>query len=318
MAKTPAVSIITPTHNRRDVLVRAIESVRAQSFRNYEHIVIDDGSTDGSEEVVSGLTDPRLRFVKLDSWQGANAARSRGISLAKSDLITFLDSDDEFLPSRLECSVALFARHPLTDLSISSFLACKDGTTTPTVNRGVHFDAANLERAVAAQVTAIAGSAITLRKAAIESVGLFDEGLWRLQDRDLLLRLAAAGFGAAIIQEIDWVKHYSADSISRQRGGYVAAYGELLSRHPGIQEQYPDITAYMVARKLLSNLLQGRIRELVSDYQANKSSQALQFSLARLVAGYVAGRKQRRQIVREVKNLPNIGVVGERLRSPVL
>lgn len=297
--------------------MRAIESVRAQSFRDYEHIVIDDGSTDGSEEVVSGLTGPRLRFVKLNSWQGANAARNQGILLAKSDLITFLDSDDEFLPTRLECSVALFARHPLMDLSISSFLACKDGTTTPTVNRGARFDAATLERAVAAQVTAIAGSAITVRRAAIQAVGLFDEGLWRLQDRDLLLRLAASGYGAAIVEEVDWMKHYSADSISRQRSGYVAAYGELLLRHPRIQDQFPDITAYMVARKLLSNLLQGRVREFLSEYRANKSSETLRFSPATLFAGYFAGRKQRRQIVREVKNLPVHGIVGERLQSPV-
>jgi len=309
---------VTPTRNRRDVLVRAIESVRAQSFREYEHIVIDDGSTDGSEEAVSGLGYPQLRFVRLDSWRGANAARNHGIALARSDLITFLDSDDEFLPFRLERCVEMFARQPLMDLAISSFLACKDGARMPTVNRGVRFDASTLERAIAAQVTAIAGSAITVRRAAIQSVGLFDEGLWRLQDRDLLLRLAASGCGAAIIEEIDWIKHYSEDSISRQRNGYVAAYGELLMRHPRIRKQFPDIAAYMVARRLLSNLLQCRVRELVSEYRANKSSETLRFSPAVLAAGYFSGRKQRRQIVREVKNLPAHGLVGEQRRSPVL
>lgn len=319
MTTLPAISIITPTYNRRETLLRAIASVRAQTFDDYEHIVVDDGSTDGTADIVADMQDSRLRYVRFDERRGANAARNHGIGLAKSNLVTFLDSDDEFLPLRLERSVALFAAQPGIDLSISSFEVCKDGRTkTPTVNRSARFSPRTLERAVTAQVTAIAGTAITVRKPAIEEAGLFDEGLWRLQDRDLLLRLAAAGYGAAIVEGIDWIKHHSHDSISRQRSGYVTAYGELLGRHAAVRDLYPDIATYMVARRLLNNILQGRISEFVSDYRANSSHEMLGFSVGKLVFGYLAGRKLRRQIVREVRNLPGPEMVGDRLQSPAM
>ena len=316
MAKAPAISIITPTFNRRDALLRAVESVRRQTYDDYEHVIVDDCSTDGTAEAIAKIKDQRLRFARFDGWRGANAARNLGLRMAQSHLVTFLDSDDEFLPHRLEQSIDLFTQ-PNIDLAISSFQTCKGSMTTPTVNRAARFDADTLERAVIAQVTALAGTAITVRKAAIEAVGLFDESLWRLQDRNLLLRLAEAGYGATIVEAIDWIKHHSPDSISRQRSGYVAAYGELLHRHPSIRERYPDIAAYMVARRILNSLLQGRIQETVSDYQANKSGRHLGFTFTRLVGGYLAGRRQRRQIIGEIKNL-DPGIADDLLPSPAL
>lgn len=315
MATGPAISIITPTHNRRETLLRAIESVRRQTFHDYEHIIVDDGSMDGTAEAVARIQDPRLRFVRLESRLGANAARNRGLTMTRSPLATFLDSDDEFLPFRLERSLDLFSAQPGVDLAISSFQTNKGSAIKPTVNPGARFDANNLERAIVAQVTAIAGSAITVRRPAIEAVGMFDEGLWRLQDRDLLLRFARAGYGATIVEPIDWVKHNSPDSISRQPSGYVSAYGELLRRHPRIRDRYPDVATYMVARRLLNNLLQGRIREFVSDYRANRDSGDLGFAGLQLIRGYVAGRRQRRQIADEVNNLPALDRAGELLPS---
>lgn len=137
----------------------------------------------------------------------------------------------------------------------------------------------------------------------LEAVGMFDEAIWRFQDRELLLRVAAADFGATTIEHIDWVKHHSEDSISNQRHGYVAAYGELLLRHPHLLERYPDIAVYIVARRLLSCLLQGHFRAVLEDIQANGHSPALGFSANRLVTGYLKGRSQRRQIRRQLKGL---------------
>lgn len=301
MSRAPAIAIVTPTRNRRDVLLRAIESVRRQTLEDFEHIVVDDGSDDGTAEAVATVADGRLRFVRFNERRGANAARNLGIGLARSDLITFLDSDDEFLPFRLERSVALFGADPTVDLSISSFDAWRAGTVTPTTNRSARLAPLILERAVMAHVPAIAGSAITVRRAVLEAVGLFDEAIWRFQDRELLLRVAAADFGAATIEHIDWVKHHSEDSISSRRHGYVAAYGELLLRHPHLLERYPDIAAYIVARRLLSNLLQGHLRAVLEDVQANGRSPALGFSANRLVIGYLKGRWQRRLIRRQMK-----------------
>ncbi len=303
MSRAPTITIVTPTRNRRAALLRAIESVRRQTLEDFEHIVVDDGSDDGTAEAVATVEDRRLRFVRFDDRRGANAARNLGIGLARSNLVAFLDSDDEYLPFRLERSVAMFGADPSINITISSFQACKAGRMTPTTNGGARLSPLDFERALMAQVTAIAGSAITVRKAAFEAVGLFDEALRRFQDRELLLRLAAADFGATTIEPIDWVKHHSEDSISSQRHGYVAAYGELLVRHPRLLERYPDIAVYMVARRLLSSLLQGQFRALLGDFDANRRSPALGFSPTRLVAGYLEGRRQRKLIRRQVRSL---------------
>ena len=82
MNRVPAISIVTPTRNRRAALLRAIESVRRQTLQDYEHIVVDDGSDDRTAEAVATVADKRLRFVRFDERRGANAARNHGIGLA--------------------------------------------------------------------------------------------------------------------------------------------------------------------------------------------------------------------------------------------
>ena len=318
MTNNPQISVVTPTRNRREVLLRAIESVRAQSFQDYEHIVIDDGSTDGSEEAARKVADPRVRFVKLDAWRGANAARNIGIELARAPLITFLNSDDVFLPFRLERSVALFDGNSTIDLAISAFTTPKGDTAPPTSGRDVNFDCELLERAIAAQVHPIAGSAITARKTMIVSVGLFDEGLWRLQDRDLLLRCAGNGFGATVLGAIDWIKYNSPDSISRQRGGYVTAYADLIGRHPQIRKRYPEIVAYMVARRILNHLIQGHLGQAIEEYRINRQRPELGFPLATLATGYLPGRRRRRVILDEVQSLQGQDMAAEQMVSPIV
>jgi glycosyltransferase involved in cell wall biosynthesis len=308
--RAPAISIVTPTRNRRDVLLRAIESVQKQTLDDYEHIVVDDGSEDGTEGAVLGIADRRLHYHRLDRHRGANAARNLGIGLARSPLVTFLDSDDRYLPFRLERTVPIFSAETRIDVAISSYAASKGGTAVRIVNGSAHLDNTALERVVITQAVALAGSALTVRKTALEAVGGFDVDLWRFQDRDLLLRLAAAGFGAEMLADVDWEKHHSADSISRQRHGYLDACAAFLRRHPRVRERYPDATAYMVARRILSDLSQGRFGALLADVRANRRDPALNFSVVRLVSGYVRGRSQRRRFAREARNAPAVRPIG--------
>jgi GT2 family glycosyltransferase len=107
---TPAVSIILPAYNRRHVIGRAIDSVVAQSFQDWELIVVDDGSTDGTDEVMD-RSDPRIRLIH-QSNRGAAAARNHGIAEARGQFIAFLDSDDEWLPHFLKLTHEYLSRHP--------------------------------------------------------------------------------------------------------------------------------------------------------------------------------------------------------------
>jgi glycosyltransferase involved in cell wall biosynthesis len=104
------VSIILPTYNRADTIVRAIESVQAQTFQDWELIVVDDGSTDGTAELIANL-EPRMTLIRQEN-RGFTEARNVGIRASTGEYLAFLDSDDEFMPHHLELCVAFLEAHP--------------------------------------------------------------------------------------------------------------------------------------------------------------------------------------------------------------
>ena len=100
------ISVIIPTYNREKTLMRAIESVLNQTYRDLELIISDDCSTDHTAELVRGIDDSRVRYICLPSNQGACAARNAGIDSARGEYIAFQDSDDAWLPEKLEKQLA--------------------------------------------------------------------------------------------------------------------------------------------------------------------------------------------------------------------
>jgi len=127
----PAVSVVLPVHNRADVLPRAISSVIEQSLENWELIVVDDCSTDRSAEIALSFHDERIRLVGLSVNRGGNAARNAGIREAGTPLIAFLDSDDAYLPQKLERIVAHFDNRRDLDLLVDSFIKIQQDTFIP-------------------------------------------------------------------------------------------------------------------------------------------------------------------------------------------
>ncbi len=106
----PFFTVVIPLYNKAPYVERALKSVFAQTFTDFEVIVVDDGSTDGGGEIVKQFNDPRLRLITQTN-QGVAAARNRGIREAKADYIAFLDADDEWLPNHLETHRALIDKH---------------------------------------------------------------------------------------------------------------------------------------------------------------------------------------------------------------
>lgn len=111
VSQNPLVSIITITYNRADLIHRCIESIRKQTYLNYEHIIVDGASTDNTEEVVKSYNDYRIKYVKL-SERGPQIQMRMGADIAKGKYVTFLDDDDEYLPSKIEKQVSLFETLP--------------------------------------------------------------------------------------------------------------------------------------------------------------------------------------------------------------
>ena len=97
---TPKVSVIIPTYNRASVIQRAVDSVYHQSFNNWELLLVDDGSTDQTKEILKGFKkDPKFRYFKTKN-HGVSSARNLGLKQAQGEWIAFLDSDDEWLPKK--------------------------------------------------------------------------------------------------------------------------------------------------------------------------------------------------------------------------
>ena len=117
MDKTMLISIITPTYNREAFLPAAIESVLAQSYKEFELIIVDDGSTDNSRELINAYADkdPRVKYLYQEN-QRQSVARNYALSIAKGDFICFLDSDNYWPHDKLEKSLKAFEQHPEADI----------------------------------------------------------------------------------------------------------------------------------------------------------------------------------------------------------
>jgi glycosyltransferase involved in cell wall biosynthesis len=120
-----SVSVVIPLYNKARHIRRTIESVLAQTYRDFELIVVDDGSTDGSRAEASQRVDPRVRVLSQKN-AGECAARNRGIQESSCDLVAFLDADDEWLPSFLDTVMGLRARHPEAGAYATAYCFCEN------------------------------------------------------------------------------------------------------------------------------------------------------------------------------------------------
>ncbi len=174
------ISVIIPTYNRRELLLRAVQSVLDQTHADLECIVVDDGSTDGTEAALRSLADPRLQYVRQEN-AGACAARNRGISLAKGEVIAFQDSDDVWHAGKLERQLALLREHA-ADVVVCAMN--REGRTVPEnlPDGWLTLDALLRESLCSTQC-------ILGRAEVFHEVG-FDPDMPRLQDWDMMLRVA--------------------------------------------------------------------------------------------------------------------------------
>ncbi len=182
----PVVSVITPTYNRAELLSIALDGVSAQTFRDYEVIVVDDGSTDGTADLIASRDQP-IRYV----WQencGVAEARNRALSLAQADLVAFLDSDDVWRPRFLEATVGLLHEHPDVALAYSDFISVDaDGRPLRGHRKVQH------EGDVTAPLFAsifIHTSCVVARRQLLLQGGGFNRWLTPNEDYDMWLRLS--------------------------------------------------------------------------------------------------------------------------------
>ena len=201
-SRSPLVTVYLPTHNRAALLRQAIRSVLAQDHRELELIVVDDGSTDGTQEVLAAFAaaDPRLRVLRNERPAGAPAARNRAILDARGEFVTGIDDDDLMLPDRIS---ALLAAHDDRYAFVcgASYVIGADGRwydVHDAVEGRVELDELLLRNVV--------GNQVLLRTARLREAGLFDEAQPAWQDYELWTRLVLRHGPAWRIAEPTYVR----------------------------------------------------------------------------------------------------------------
>lgn len=295
----PAVSVIMPIHNRARQVGRAIESVQAQTFTDWELIAVDDGSTDDSAAVVASYGDPRIQLLRLPQNRGGNAARNRGIDEARAPLLAFLDSDDLFLPMKLAEAVKWFTDHPDRDVLIDSFRKVYPDARKPSLdlrNPALDDNRAILEALFTRRIWKATPGIIVRRETAIRA-GKFDEALKRRQDFDFLLRLANVG-RLASIDQIWWVKNYSEDAISAGLGNFVPSLLDFHQRHPeySCDPIFREGLAHDIGRHFARLLRKGKLGRARKDASALAAEFGWGATLSLAASGFVRFRRRRANV----------------------
>lgn len=190
----PKVSVILTTYNRAVFISRAIKSVLNQTYKDFELIVVDDGSTDNTERVLRRFSDERIYYTKHKVNKGAAAARNTGLKLAKGELIAFQDSDDEWLPHKLQRQIEVFKKLPPRIGVVYSNMKpiAGDGVCTSWEAVRVMPDDGIVYRQFLLNFRGLRlqiGTSM-IRGECFENVGGFDERLPRFIDIELFIRIS--------------------------------------------------------------------------------------------------------------------------------
>lgn len=194
----PKVSVIIPTYNRAKYVTKAIDSVLAQTYKDYEIILVDDGSADNTREVLEPYME-RIKYIYQDN-AGVSAARNRGIRKAKGEWVAFLDSDDEWLPERLAVQMHQIKRNPRLVAHFTNFaLDMPNGEVISLFELKGNLRKNETSWVIEKPLTEglkygfCACSNCLGKRRALFDAGLFDERLALYEDLDLLFRLALVG-----------------------------------------------------------------------------------------------------------------------------
>ena len=224
----PLVSTIIPAYNAATTIGSTLASLRAQTFTNWEAIVIDDGSTDNTADTVNAIDDPRIRVIRYPN-AGQAEGRNRGIQWAKGDFIAFLDADDWWTPEKLDDQVKALQRHRAAAVAYSwtDYVNGENQLLHPGFHSG---PSGHVYEELLRNNFIENGSNPLVQRSAIEAIGGFDSSLIPAEDWDYWLRLAHK-FPFVAIPKVQVRYRVSATSSSASLDRLEQACTMVLDRH---------------------------------------------------------------------------------------
>jgi glycosyltransferase involved in cell wall biosynthesis len=237
----PLLTVIIPTFNRADYLMESISSVLSQTFTDFELIVVDDGSTDHTGEVISEF--PEIQYVACAVNSGVSHARNLGIGLARGRYICFLDSDDLWVKNKLETQIRWMESH--TDCQVCY-------TDEIWIRKGVRVNPMNKHRKYSGDIfphslplCIVSASSVLMRSSLFDEVGSFDEDMPVCEDYDLWLRIS-----------LKYPVHFIEEKLIVKQGGHE---DQLSAKYWGMDR----FRVYALEKLLQEPALNGEQRSLV-------------------------------------------------------
>jgi len=247
----PSVSVVIVTYNKADTLAEAIESVLRQSYRDFEILVVDDGSTDDTATRVRPYLD-RVRYLPKPNG-GTGSARNLGIAEARGEFVAFLDGDDLWLPRKLEIQMEAFRREPEI-IAVQCSAYCVDSQLKKVLEERRCGPARDtlIDFLLFRNLPAFS-STVVIRREIARSIGGFGTDLVILSDWDMACRLARVGTLRSVPEILAYYRHYP-NNQSRDVGIHIEPGVRSLTRlfsdpslEPGIRARAPQIWARFYA-----------------------------------------------------------------------
>ncbi len=254
----PLVSVVIPTYNMAAFIGQAISSVLAQSMTDLELVVVDDGSTDETAQVVSGFGD-RVSYIHQAN-NGGNSARNRGVAAAHGRYVAFLDADDTWLPEKLELQLRVFDEYPSV-----GFVGCgyqvqnHDGTRSheTVVRRNYPSRDAFVRALQICQILPGSASGVVVRRQTLLEAGPFDQSIRIAEDWDMWLRLAQLCDVHFVEQVLVTIRRHGGKPAFRNLANFERWHRYVIEKNIPA-ERRPAALAMMHARLGSSYLVEGR------------------------------------------------------------
>jgi len=217
------ISVIIPTYNRAHLIERSIKSVLNQTYKDFELLIIDDGSTDNTEEVVARFDDERIRYIKCEENGGASKARNRGIAEAQYEYIAFQDSDDEWHADKLEKQMKAMeeASEDVGLVYCEYFYHGVQGQEAYCPPRELPLEEKQGDMFARLLIGNLIGTpTMLIKRECFEKVGVFNENFPCLEDWELVIRIAR-NYRIAFVPECLMEVYANWASVSNNLYGYL-------------------------------------------------------------------------------------------------